>query len=264
MTVRAANPTDVDYSTVTEIAGEKGSREQLERLFCRYYFATAFCQGKDVLEAACGTGQGLGLLARSARSVTGLDLDPKLLGLARATYATRPEVRLVAGNAEDLPFPEQSFDVVILFEAIYYLPHPEAFVKQAKRVLRPGGVVLVCTANKDLPDFNPSPYSHAYFGPPELRALFERERFSVELLGEAPVRSGIAPRAVRMLKRAAVRFHLMPKTMRGKRVLKRIFMGRLKDLPREVPPGLRVANPVPISADGPARGHLVIHCVARI
>jgi SAM-dependent methyltransferase len=254
----------MDYSTVTEVAGERAARTQIERLYCRYYFASSFCEGKDVLEVACGTGQGLGLLARRARSVTGLDIDPKLLGRARQCYLARTEIRFAPGNAEDLPFPDATFDVVILFEAIYYLSHPERFVKEAKRVLRGGGVVLVCTANKDLPDFNPSPFAHTYFGPPELRALFESEGFAVQILGEAPVPSGFVPGTVRALKKLAVKLHLIPKTMRGKQVLKRVFMGRLVEVPAEVPDGLAVARPVPISSDIPALGHLVIHCVARL
>ena len=46
---------EVDYSTVTEIAGEDISQEQLERLYHRYYWAGNYCEGKDVVEVACGT-----------------------------------------------------------------------------------------------------------------------------------------------------------------------------------------------------------------
>jgi SAM-dependent methyltransferase len=255
---------EMDYSTVTEVAGDKASGAQLERIFGRYYFAADFSAGKDVLEIACGTGQGIGLLARRAKRVTGLDIDPELVRRARLSYANRPNVDFVVGNAEELPFSDKSFDVVILFEAIYYLARPDRFAKEARRVLRDGGIALVCTANKDLPDFNPSPYSHTYFNPPELRALFEREGFLLELLGESPVRDGLVPGATRNLKKWAVKLHLMPKTMRGKLLLKRIFMGRLVEVPSEIPEGVTVPRPVPIASDGPAKGHLVIHCVARL
>ena len=49
----------IDYSTVTELAGDEITAEQLERLCHRYYWAGTFCAGKDVIEAACGTGPGL-------------------------------------------------------------------------------------------------------------------------------------------------------------------------------------------------------------
>ncbi len=254
----------MDYSSVTEVAGEKASAEQLQRIYGRYYFAADFARDRDVLEIACGSGQGVGLLARRAKRVTGLDIDTKLLDRARAIYAARKNIEFVHGDAENLPLPDASFDLVILFEAIYYLTHPERFVKEARRVLKKGGVVLVCTANKDLPDFNPSPYSHAYLGPPELRAVFEAEGFSVEVLGDAPIATGLATHARRLLKKLAVKLHLMPRTMRGKQLLKRLFVGPLVVVPSEVPDGLHVPRPVPIASDAPALSHLVIHCVARI
>src|SRR4051794_27765580 len=125
----------MDYSTVTEVAGEKASRAQLERIFGRYYFAASFCQGREVLEIACGTGQGIGLLAGRATRVTGLDIDAGLLRRARLAYANRPNIEFVEGNAEELPFPCSAFDVIILFEAIYYLSDPKRFAKEAKRVI---------------------------------------------------------------------------------------------------------------------------------
>ena len=52
-----------DYISVTEIAGDEVTGEQIVRLGNRYYWAGCYCAGKDVVEAACGTGQGLGYLA---------------------------------------------------------------------------------------------------------------------------------------------------------------------------------------------------------
>ena len=62
-----------DYTTVTEIPRGRVTREQLTRMCTRYYFASKFCEGKDVLEVGCGAGQGLGYLARKARRVVGGD-----------------------------------------------------------------------------------------------------------------------------------------------------------------------------------------------
>lgn len=50
-----------DYSTVTELPGGNATKEQLARMFHRYCFAANFCRGKDVLEVACGAGQGVRL-----------------------------------------------------------------------------------------------------------------------------------------------------------------------------------------------------------
>jgi 2-polyprenyl-3-methyl-5-hydroxy-6-metoxy-1,4-benzoquinol methylase len=67
------SPLATDYCTVTELPGSNATKEQLARLYHRYHFAAGFCEGKDVLEVACGAGQGLGYLARKAKSVVGGD-----------------------------------------------------------------------------------------------------------------------------------------------------------------------------------------------
>ncbi len=251
-----------DYSQVTELSGSRGSRAQLARMCQRYYFAGRFCEGKEVLEIACGAGQGLGYLARRARRVVGIDIDHRVLALARAHYGSRIEIRQMDGQA--LGFADQSFDVVVHFEAIYYLPLPEKFASEARRVLRPGGVLVVCTANKDLPDFNPSPFSHLYFGPPELVALLRPHGFEVECFGADTVGPlTIRGQALRTLKRAAVQLDLIPKTMKGKELLKRVVFGSLVELPKEIPEGESVELPEPISADRPDREHRVLFAVAR-
>ena len=77
--------------------------------------------------------------------------------------------------------------MIILFEAIYYIPDATRFVQECRRVLRPGGRVLVATANKDLWDFSPSPLSHSYYGAAELVALFAAAGFRAEVYGYMPV-----------------------------------------------------------------------------
>jgi SAM-dependent methyltransferase len=86
-----------------------------------------------------------------------------------------------------MPFDDKSKDVIILFEAIYYLPNVEEFIKECIRVLRPGGCVLIATANKDLYDFNPSPHSHTYYGVVELNELISSHGFKTEFFGDTPV-----------------------------------------------------------------------------
>lgn len=239
----------VDFSTVTELGGEQGSHAQLARLHERYAWALGFCAGKDVLEVACGTGPGLGMLAGAARSVTGADIDLRNLARARGTYRDRPAIRLLRADAQALPFADAVLDVVLLFEALYYLPDPDRFVREARRVLRPEGTLLVCTANKDLPDFNPSPFSHKYFGARELAALLRSHFSRVDLFGGDPVGpASLKTRALQLAKRSAVRLGLIPRTMNGKQLLKRLVFGRLVELPRELDGNL---DPLPILSSIP-------------
>jgi SAM-dependent methyltransferase len=256
----------VDYSTVTELAGAKASRAQLQRVCNRYYFARTFCEGKELLEVACGAGQGLGYLAQRARRVVGIDIDASIVDIPRRTYRGRSNIEVVQGDAQDLHFRDGSFDVIILYEALYYVPDAGRFVAEAARVLRPGGVLLICTANKDLPDFNPSPYSHRYFGPPELRDLLIPKGFQVDMFGDTPVdRDSVRARVLRVAKAAAVRLDLVPKTMAGKLLLKRFVFGRLVTLPAEIDEGTTIyCRPAAIAADRPCLDFSVIYCVARL
>ena len=106
----------IDYTEVTEISGDDVSREQIQRMVTRYYFAQQYCHGKDVLELGCGAGQGLGLLRQAANTLVGGDYSKPLLDIVRKHYEDKiPLVRL---DAQFLPFRRQSFDVTILYEAI--------------------------------------------------------------------------------------------------------------------------------------------------
>ncbi len=101
-------------------------------LHTRYHYAAGLCQGKDVLEVRCGSGAGLGYLARRARSVVGGEYTESLLSRALLHY--RGRIPLVWLDAHALPFREASFDAVILFEAIYYLGRPEDFLEPVAKL----------------------------------------------------------------------------------------------------------------------------------
>lgn len=252
-----------EFADVTEMPGDEVSPEQLSRMCHRYFWAGRYCADRDVVEAGCGPGQGLGYLALRARSVQAGDFDPHMVERARAHYGDR--IPITRFDAQDMPFGDRSLDVVILFEAIYYLPSAEAFVAECSRVLRPGGHVLVCTANRDLYDFTPSPHSVRYLGAAELARLFSERGYDVELFGHLPVSSvSMRQRLLRPLKAIVSRLGLMPRTMAGKRLLKRIFFGSLVAMPAELDESmLEYAAPAPIAGDRPDRTHKVIYCAAQ-
>lgn len=257
---------EIDFSTVTEITGNKVTKEQLNRMYTRYRFAAEFCDGRDVLEVACGTGQGLGLLAKRARRVFGGDVDEKILKTAKDHYENRGSITLKVLDAHKLDFENNSFDVVILYEAIYYLDQPNKFIKEAMRILRNDGVLLICLANKELPDFNPSPYSREYFSAKEIFELLQKNGFkSISLFGDCPVSAGSAAGGIiSLIKRTAVRFNLIPKTMEGKELLKRIFFGKLQPLPQELNEGMSsYTRPVAITPQPDNKYYKVIFAVAR-
>lgn len=251
-----------DFSDVTEIAGTAVSQEQIDRLVSRYFWAAAHCSGKDVVEAACGTGSGLGVLASTSRTLEAGDYSLSILDVARRHYGDRIPLRQF--DAQQLPFEDRSKEVILLFEAIYYLPDPKCFFAECARVLCPGGKVLITTANKDLWDFHPSPYSHRYFNIPELKADLDRHGFDCEAFGfQSIARSPLRQRMLRPLKRLASTSGLMPKTMRGKRWLKRLVFGSQVPMPAEINSSTGTyVPPTRIATDQVDRIHKVLYCAA--
>lgn len=255
----------VDYTAITETPGTKASKEQLERLYQRYRFAYQFCSGKDVLEAACGAGQGLGYLATAAKKVIGGDIDKDNLKFAQMQYEGKSGIQIEVFDAQKLPFEDESFDVAIMYEAIYYLTDPAAFIGEAYRTLRNNGLLIMCTVNKDWADFNPSLFSIRYFSVPELDSLLKQRFVDVDFYGGFLAGPNSPKGAiVSFIKRTAVRLQLMPKTMKGKEPLKRIFFGKLYPLPPEVKEDMaEYVKPVPISRHSPNNSYKVIFAVAR-
>lgn len=253
-----------DFSEVTEVAGERVTQEQIDRLCDRYYWAAEFVGGLDVLEVGCGTGQGLGLLLSRARTVHAVDISWPLLTAAQRHYRNRIAFQQV--DAENLPFVRDSKDVIILFEALYYLPNANRFVEECHRVLRPDGKVLVTTANKDLYDFSPSQQSSEYYGAAELHQLFEGHGFKAEIFGDTAVDSlPIRQSVLRPLKRAAVRFGLMPRAKKVKRILKRIVFGKLVTMPQEIQTNTTTyRRPTLVTPKSPNPKYKVLYCAATL
>lgn len=256
---------EVDYAGVTERPGLQVTREQLAMLYTRYYTASKFCEGKDVLEVGCGPGIGVGYLAKKARRVVAGDIDGKLLKLAQEHYKGRENIELKVFDAHKLPFEGNSFDVVILFEAIYYLDQPEKFLDECRRVLRRNGVLLICTANKDCPEFVPSPFSIRYFSAPELFDLLRKWGFEAELFGAFPLQlKSLKQKLVSIMRRTVAALNLMPGSLRIRAFLKKIFYGDLLVLPKELEDGMAEVYPlVPIPSDSPDLQHKVLYAIAH-
>ena len=254
-----------DYFAVTEIPGSKITAEQLARVCNRYYFASQFCPGKEVLEVACGPGVGLGYLAKFAKRVVAGDIDKNILRYAQKHYQGRENIELKLFDAHRLPFENGSFDVVILYEAIYYLTQPKRFVEEAYRMLREDGTFIICTVNKDWSDFNSSLFSTNYFSASELFSLLNQRFHSVEIYGAFPVTSNsIKDRIISLIKRTAVILRIMPKTMKGKEFLKRLFFGRLQTLPAEIDEKMaEYSPPLPISPASPNPYYMVLYAVGQ-
>ena len=251
------------YADVTEAPGLRGTREQLSMLYTRYHTAAGYAQGREVLEVGCGPGMGLGYLVQQARLLIGGDYSPALLGLAQRHYGHRiPLLRL---DAHSLPFGDGAFDLVILYEAIYYLYQPEQFVADAWRVLRPGGTFLVSTANKDRHSFVPSPYSHRYFSAQELHELLGSKSFKVEIFGAFPTSEDtLQGKLLSLARKIVVSLNLVPGTLKGRELLKHLAYGRLQELEPEVTEGMApLASLTPVLPTEPTREYKVLYAIGH-
>lgn len=98
---------------------------------------------KRVLEVGCGHGGAASYLMRTLRpaSYTGLDRNGAAIAYCRSRHHL-PGVEFVHGDAENLPFPDQTFDAIINVESSAAYPHFQRFLAEVARVLRPGGHFL--------------------------------------------------------------------------------------------------------------------------
>lgn len=251
-----------DFSTVTELKGNQASAEQLSMIHTRYRLAGDLCEGKDVLEAACGPGRALGYLASKAKSVVGGDITQSLVDRANQVHGGR--IKIIRMDVQAIPLADQSVDIVILYEALYYLSRMDLFLAEVRRLLRPGGVLLLCTPNCEWPEFNPSPFSHKYYSASELRQLLQEAGFDVEIkAGFAADNDTLGRKAVAAVRKIAVTLGLVPKTMKGKAFFKRLFYGRLVELGPEIDTIAPTAELVSVGP-GLVTNYKVLYAIAKL
>jgi len=110
----------------------------------------------DALDVGSGTGFLAFELTTCGHRVTGVDFAPAMIAQARQKAdALGASVRFEEADAEQLPFPPTSFDLVISRHVLWTLPHPEAAIDEWIRVLRPGGRLVVVDGH--LPAGAPAP-----------------------------------------------------------------------------------------------------------
>ncbi|MEI9814898.1 MAG: class I SAM-dependent methyltransferase [Acidobacteriota bacterium] len=254
-----------EYSVITERPDNRASRLQLRILQTRYDFAARLSAGQVVLEAACGAGVGLGMLAGTAEYVVGGDIDPSNCASARESYAARTNLSVMNMDVERTPFQAGVFGVVVLFEALYYLKDAATFLKEARRLLTPNGVLLISTVNCEWAEFNPSPFSTKYHGAAELRTLLAINGFDADLFGAFPdIKTGTKAALTGRIKQFAVKHRLIPRTMKGKEWLKRVFHGKLEPIPRDLAFTVQEVEPlVPLDSCTDASQYRMLYALCR-
>ncbi|OFW23112.1 MAG: hypothetical protein A3G21_00890 [Acidobacteria bacterium RIFCSPLOWO2_12_FULL_66_21] len=136
----------------------------------RYDEAAKRAAGKRVLEVVCWPD-----MRRSSWVATSHSTSFAALG-----HTIRDCSNVLQMNARGMPFANSSFDLVVLFEALYNLPDAELFMSDCRRVLSPGGTVLLSSVNPEWRGGSPSPMSTRYFSVLELELLLRRHSFEPE------------------------------------------------------------------------------------
>lgn len=148
-----------------------------------YEFATNYASTKRVLDCGAGEGYGSALLAEHATRVTGLDLDPEAVAWANQKYAVPGRLEFIASGAERLPFDDASLDLITCFQVLEHLPDAHAFLLEARRILAPGGILLLTTPNVLVAGERPNPHHVHDYRPDELESLLRAVFTSVEIRG---------------------------------------------------------------------------------
>jgi SAM-dependent methyltransferase len=156
----------------------------------RYEFARPYCVGKHVLDAGCGVGYGSAFLGEAARSVVGVDVSGEAIDYARARYGGG-NVEFAVGDLQQLERADAEFDAVVAFEVIEHLPQPERFVAEARRVLRPAGVLVVSTPRSEDGVASPTnPFHEHEFARDEFERLLRASFGHVDVYGQRRAQTG--------------------------------------------------------------------------
>ena len=215
--------TDAHFVALTESWDMPMPAVQQQMVYRRYRFLADRAKGGRILEVGCGNGLGNQLLSDECDLVVSSDFE---LDNVRQAKAHAPGGYAVA-DAQKLPYADASFDAVAACEMIYYVPDQDLMIEEMKRVLRPDGFVFITFPNMERPGFHPSPFSTTYHSVRSAAKLLEQHGLVTELYGVFPLSTSPRQRVLRLVATLATKFHLVPKTLAGRGLLKKIFFGEL-------------------------------------
>lgn len=148
----------------------------------RYSFALPYVTDKNVLDIACGTGYGLAFLKQTAKSVTGVDVDFEA-AIEAINECDSDTTRVLLGDGTNLPFQDESFDIVTSFETLEHLHARSELLAEFKRVLKNDGKLVLSTPNanytKPINGKPTNPFHIFEYKPEELRTELE-DHFEIE------------------------------------------------------------------------------------
>lgn len=161
---------------------EPSNNVTVKRCFCAYEFAEQYVKGKTVADIGCGTGYGTVHMAQFAEKAVGVDYSAETIEQNKKENAHIKNLEFVHGKVPPVPLPDAAFDVVTAFQFIEHLEDRVAFIKDVKRILKPGGVFLCTTVNAKM-SLARNPFHVHEYTFAEMEAEFKSVYNNVEVLG---------------------------------------------------------------------------------
>lgn len=134
------------YKTTEITSAEIASDNPVHQRLLFPYVQAAHIVNGNVLEIGCGWGRGLELLTKAASHYTGIDKNADLIQALGKAY---PQSSFIAASIPPLAgLADNTFDYIVTFQVIEHIENDDLFVREAHRVLKPGGKLLLTTVNK--------------------------------------------------------------------------------------------------------------------
>jgi SAM-dependent methyltransferase len=179
-----SNSSDLEWNGERYVPQLRGTIA-LEHLH-RYAYASEYVKGKVVLDIASGEGYGSDMLSRIAKHVYGVDIDEESVRHAQAKYQAK-NLKYIIGSCTEIPLPDASVDVVVSFETIEHITDHDRMMCEVKRVLRPGGSLIISSPEKSVYDNineQPNPFHLKELSGNEFQELLSRHFKHIALLGQ--------------------------------------------------------------------------------
>ncbi len=126
---------------------EDSNNVTVKRCFFAYEYASEYVKNKITADIGCADGYGTQFLADYSKETTGVDYSVDTVKIANEKHKEKKNLKFISSSVPPLPFEDNSLEVLTAFQFIEHIENRLDFIKEVKRVLKPGGLFLCSTPN---------------------------------------------------------------------------------------------------------------------